>query len=261
MAPQPVTLDQASLALPAGVYTTFRTYHKTRVHHFAAHLHRLEESARLSGIPVVLAERLVRRGVREALLLYPEPETRVRLTLDLEVEPGRFFVSVEPLGLLPPESYQSGVRVVTRRMQRENPKAKLTGFISTASALRHELPPGVNEILMVDANGAILEGMSSNFFAVMDREIWTANEGILDGITRRIILAEAKAAGISTHLEDPCLEHIHRYQEAFITSASRSVLPVVQIDGYQIGTGRPGPISEILLQRYTDRILHEVEEI
>ena len=261
MAPQPKTLDQASLALPSGVYTTFRTYQRTRVFRFDSHLARLEESARLAGVPIKLNRERSRQSVREAVRLYGEEEARIRLTVDLEVEPGRLFVSIEPLVVPPPESYRLGVRTITRCMQRANPEAKLTSFLTSAATLRTELPPGVNEVLMIDGEGHFLEGLSSNFFAVNHDQLWTAGSGVLNGITRKIVLEEAENVGIPVVLSAPSIRLLQEYQEAFITSASRSVLPVVQVDGRLVGPGRPGPVSEGIRQKYESRILAEAEEI
>jgi branched-subunit amino acid aminotransferase/4-amino-4-deoxychorismate lyase len=157
--------------------------------------------------------------------------------------------------------YDDGVKVLTRTMHRENAKAKLTGFIHTAAELRQGLPANVNEILMIDADDCILEGLSSNFFGVLKGVLWTANEGVLNGITRQIVLEIAGRLGIPVHFACLPLCEIPNLQECFITSASRAVLPVVQIERTVIGTGKPGEITRRLLAGFQDWIQQEAAEV
>jgi len=258
--PAPASLDESSKMLPGGGYTTFRTFGSNRVMQFDSHFNRLEETARLAGKPVTLAADKVRAALRKAVKSFPSDEKRVRITLDLEQHMGSVYIAVEELRIPSPADYQQGVRTVTRQARRENPKAKLTNFIKTAGAIRKDLPPGVNEALMVE-DGMILEGLTSNFFALIDAELWTAEEGVLSGLTRALVLEEAAAAGLVVRLSPVPVESLPRAQEAFITSASRAVLPVVQIDDLLIGGGQPGVVTLDLLARYQARIEAETEAI
>lgn len=260
LVPAPKSLDEASRLLPGGAYTTFRTFGANRVMQFASHIDRLQETARLAGKAVTLPAREVRAALRKAVESFPAAQKRVRVTLDLEQETGCIYIAVEELHVPPAADYQRGVRTVTRQAHRENPKAKLTSFITTASAIRQDLPQGMNEALMV-MDGSILEGLTSNFFAVMDGEVYTAEEGVLSGLTRALVLEETAAAGYKVNFQPVRVVDLPRVQEAFITSASRAVLPVVQIDSLVIGSGAPGPVSLNLLARYQARIEAETEAI
>lgn len=256
----PGSLDESSKMLPGGGYTTFRTFGANRVMQFDSHIARLEETARLAGKPVTLPATHVRAALRQAVTSYPSEEKRVRITLDLEQEIGSVYIAVEELRVPAADQYLHGVRTVTRQARRENPKAKLTNFIKTAGAIRGKLPPGINEALMV-ANGTILEGLTSNFFAIIEGELWTAEEGVLSGLTRALVLEEATATGLVIRLSPVPVDSLPRAQEAFITSASRAVLPVIQIDDLLIGDGQPGPVTLDLLARYQARIEAETEAI
>jgi len=256
------SLDEASLSyIPNGVYTTFRTFKHHKVLRFKSHLERLIESAELDNKKVSISAESIRKSIREILSNYPEPEARVRITIDLTLQPGTTYISLEPFHPLPDEFYQSGVSVVTIQMARQNPRAKNTGFISKSSNLRKVLPQGIHEGLMVKENGEILEGLTSNFFAVQNEQIWTADEGVLEGITRKMVLEAARQENIPVNLISPRLSLISEYQEAFITSASRAVLPVTRIDDTVINHGVVGPVTRRLLQRYLQIIDSEVEEI
>lgn len=258
--PAPTSLDESSKMLPGGGYTTFRTFGSNRVMQFDSHIARLEETARLAGKPVALPPEDVRAALRKALEHFPAAEKRVRITLDLEQQTGSVYIAVEELHVPSLTDYQQGVRTVTRQAHRENPKAKLTNFINTAGSIRRDLPPGVNEALMVD-DGLILEGLTSNFFAILDGELWTAEEGVLSGLTRALVLEEAAAASLMVRLRPVAVADLPRVQEAFITSASRAVLPVVQVDDQIIGSGSPGTVTLDLLDRYQALIEAETEAI
>lgn len=257
--PTPTSLDMASERLPGGAYTTLRTFHGDQFLRLQEHLDRLAETVSLSGMDVAFTPAVVRDGLRRAINLFAAPEKRVRITLDMEETPGTIYLTIEQLQTPGEAHYQNGVSVVTRMMHRNNPKAKLTEFINTASQIRQSLPADVYEAIQVGEDGRLLEGLSSNFFAVKDGSIWTADAGVLSGITRSIVLEEAAAQGIIVHLDGYPAAQLDDIDEAFITSASRAVLPVTRIDGKVVGSGKPGAVSRLLLSRYLQRIEAEIK--
>ncbi len=262
LVPPPTYLDEVTRRLPGGAYTTLRTYQGAHVLRLGDHLHRLEESARLANCPVPIEANDIRRAMRQALRdLGPEGDARFRITLDLQQQPGAVFVAVEVLHTPPPAAYRQGVRVTTVNLSRRNPQAKLTDFIQRTATLRNCLPAESNEALLVDPQGNILEGLSSNFFAIRDGIIWTAGSGILIGITRALVLDEVLLAGLPLHLGTIRLAELGLFQEAFITSVSRGVLPVVAINELSIGPGIPGPVTGLLMARYAARLEHELERL
>jgi branched-chain amino acid aminotransferase len=262
--PAPRTLDEACQRLPGGAYTTLRTYRRLYTLRLESHFQRLEEAAALVGRAIALNRPSLRRALRAAVLATepgetPDQEFRIRIILDLELQPGDVYIVRSRQQVPPPEAYQHGAAAITTSLQRDLPAAKLTAFIQRASVVH--LPPGINEALMVDPAGRILEGLSSNFYAVIDEKLWTAGQGVLEGITRRLVLEEAAAAGLEIHLEAPTVADIPRFQEAFITSTSRAVLPITQIDGQPVGSGKVGPIARQLLELYQKRIQEELDFI
>jgi branched-chain amino acid aminotransferase len=259
--PFPSTLDEATQRLPGGGYTTLRTFGRFRILRLEDHFTRLEDTARLAGVPVHLDRAGLLDALRHALGTYPQEDMRVRIILDLEMQPGTLYLLVDALHTPEPEDYLKGVKVITRRLQRENPKAKLTRFIDTAAAVRQTLPAGMNEAVMVGADGRLLEGLSSNFFAVKSGVVWTAEKGVLSGITRSLVLDVARELGIPLEMEGLNVEELDALEEAFITSASRAVLPVTEIDGKLVGTGVPGPVTRRILQGYQERLERELDVI
>lgn len=255
------TLDEGTRQLPGGGYTTFRTFDRFRVLRLHEHFERLEETARLADQPVSIKVPCIRHSLRMALESFPAAESRVRLTLDLEDSPGTLYALAEILHVPNAEEYLHGVKAVTRTLHRSNPKAKLTNFIATAAEVRKTLPQGINEAIMIGENGHALEGLSSNFFGVRGGVVWTAEEGVLSGITRSLVLEEIGAQGIPLRLEGVPVEEIAALDEAFVTSASRAVLPVTMIDDRPVGNGKPGPVTRRLMEGYKARIEAALEEI
>jgi len=259
--PAPDTLDLATQQLPGGGYTTLRTFGRFRILRLEDHFTRLEETAQLAGRPVRLDRQRLVQALRQALSAFPNEDMRVRVILDLDQQPGTVYILIDALQTPQAEDYRRGVKAVTRRLQRENPKAKLTGFIDTAATIREELPEGINEAIMVGDKGCLLEGLSSNFFAVKTGVICTAEEGVLSGITRSLALEVIRAEGIPVRLEGVKLAELEDMDEAFITSASRAVLPVTEIDGKPVGDGLPGPVTRRLIVGYQERLAKDLDTI
>jgi len=253
------TLDQVAMRLPPGVYTTFRTYEGNLFLRLDRHLARLEESARLLGHPITVDHERIRRALVEILdrTGFPESRFRVVVSLTSDGQPGDIYISIQPFILWPTSLYETGVRCVTRYLARQEPRAKATGFIGASRCVRHALPPDVHEVLIVDERDRILEGMSSNFFALKDGELHTAGEGVLEGVTRSLVLEIARAM-LPVSLEPVTRAEVPALSEAFITSSSREVVPVVVIDDVPVGEGIPGPLAREMLQRYRDRVRQEL---
>ncbi len=256
---QPTTLDEATRLLPPGGYTTLRTYCGNKVLRLEDHFRRLEDTTRLAGIPLKVDRTRLRKALREAISRFPGPEKRVRVVVDMDRTPGTAYIILEELKTPDPESYRAGVKAVTRTMQRTNPRAKLTSFINQAGKVRENLPPDVNEALMVSEAGFVLEGLSSNFFGVKNGTLQTASEGVLFGITRTMVIRVIEDSGFPLRFDAVKKSDLSFLDEAFITSASRSVLPVTTIDGAPIGNGKPGEITLAILTGLTQALEENLE--
>ena len=175
--------------------------------------------------------------------------------------PGDMYIMIEPLKIPGRDDYERGVQVYTRSLHREKPKAKSTEFVERAEKERSSVDPGANEIIMVGPEGTLLEGLSSNFFVIKDGVIWTEDEAVLSGMTRKIVLGLLKEAGVEVNLHGFPAEEINSIQEAFITSASRGVLPVTSIDHRAVGNGKPGIITRLIIEKFDLRITHLMDEL
>jgi len=157
--------------------------------------------------------------------------------------------------------YQSGVSLISSHAERVNPRLKSTVFIQTSEHERKTLlNSDVYEILRIRENG-ILEGYTSNFYALKNSEIITARKGILLGVTRRVILRLIRVMGLPLIYRPLDLEEIPEIDEAFISSSSRGVVPVISIDKKPVGQGSVGSFSRELRIKYEDYVKKNAERI
>jgi branched-chain amino acid aminotransferase len=238
------SVAEATTGLPEGSYTTLRTYFGHRVFRLADHARRLTESIGLLGRSVSLPPARLRAAFAGALRASRHPESRLRIVF----APPRLFVAVERFQPLPEAVYERGIACVTTAVHRENPHSKDSRFIASASATYRSLPEAVHEALMVGPDGSLLEGLSSNFFAVHQGVLRSEGERALLGLTR-VVVIEAAEGLVPFSASAVRISELGEVTECFLSSASREVLPAIRIDERTIGDGRPGPITRELRRR------------
>lgn len=286
------SLDTITRQLPEGYYSTFRTYDGgRRVLGLTAHFQRLPNAD----------ASLLRRNLNRLLEPFRPGEARIRVMMTKQ---GQAYIAIEPLIPLPREVYEKGVRVETTTIQRIDPRAKSTIFIAESDEERkHIAQRGIFEALLVK-NGRILEGMTSNFFYILDsrapesasglRErrtksadeaqlqarassatssraacsvsaqrgiLYTAQRDILLGVTRRTVIRAARGRGIEVRYSPLKLDQLPAVSEAFITSSSRGIVPVIQIDEVLVGDGGVGELTKQLSAAYEAYVIQKAEKI
>jgi branched-chain amino acid aminotransferase len=249
------SLDEVTRQLPDGYYSTFRTFDGcTRVLGPGAHFERLYKPVSAPAVN----ESFLRRQLFELLEPYRPDEARVRVTMTHQ---GQVYLAIEPLTPLPREIYESGVRVKTTELQRDQPRLKSTTFIGRSDSERkHIAMARIFEALLVK-DGNILEGMTSNFFCLKEGILYTARDDILLGITRKTVIDLARGMGFEVREQPLKRDQLAAVEESFITSSSRGIVPVIQIDDVIIGQGSPGPITKQLSTAYEAFVLQESEKI
>ncbi len=255
------TIADTSPYTPVGAYTTFRTYDRYGVLRLSRHLDRLEETSRLAGFEIKL-DRKELKSILVSLLSECVPEEkRIRITIDLVNQVGTLYIAMETLSVPAPEKYRDGIICRTVEAHRENPKAKLSSFLGKAQDLRGRETDAFDELLMVTPKGEFLEGLSSNFYGVMGGTVYTAEEGVLSGTTRDFILKIAAQAGIPVVLQPVRIEETESLDEAFISSTSRSILPIRSINGVMMKQGVPGPVTGRLMDLFAASIDDGIESL
>jgi len=262
---QPVSYTANSLADAVqyephdGVYTLANTFDGGKVLKLDAHLNRLEDSARRVNIPLKLDRAALRKGLHQMIEQSGYKDVRYRITVPHDT-PDQIILSIEPFSGHPAEIYQNGVRAITLPPQvaRENPVAKTTGWMHDRDSVA--LPAGIFTGLLLDEEGNILEGTSSNFYAILNGELRTAAEGVLPGIAQQIIFEVAPAV-LPVHREAVNIKDIPQFSEAFISGSSRGIVPIVEIDGITLGDGKPGTLTQKLREVYTDWLKDHLETL
>ncbi len=278
------SFDELTRQLPRGFYSTFITNHSgMRVLGLTAHLERLYLPAR--GVSPSATRADLRLALSKLASDSAPSESRFRVVLG--VSDGTVYVIVQPFLSLPKEVFERGVKVVTAELTRRDPRLKDSGFIAESRAERQRVGEEIFEVLLT-RGGRIYEGMTSNFYAVLatrpstaerrtrpsaqdgdfhhstalsgataSRErsrradgttLVTARTGILLGVTRRAVLGLARGQGMSILYR--ALRVDEEFAEAFLTSSSRGVVPIISIDGRGVGEGRPGAWTKVLSLAY-----------
>src|SRR4051794_21105875 len=248
------------------VYETIGTIHGRL---FAArdHLDRLERSARRIGMRVPPRAE-IETAIAETVAAAGNAETRVRVMLTrgvgkLDLDPAscddcRLVVIAFPLGAPTPEMFEKGVAVAIVSVTRNSPRAidpavKSGNYLNNVLALGEaRRVSGAYEAILCADDGSVAEGSTSNVFAVVGGVVWTPppDVGILDGITRGKVMQLASGAGVAVVERRIQPDELRGADEAFLTSATRGVLPITTIDGRPVGGGVPGPVTRRLMALY-----------
>jgi len=252
------------------VFEALRTY-GGRPFALGQHLTRLSASAARVFIDLPVSLEQLEREVQSAIVGAGNAESYVRLTVTrgvgeaLGLDPGLSrnasrVIIVTPLKAPPPETYRDGVAVITHRTERVTDHsaaagAKVGNYLTAVLASREARLANAAEALIVDGRGAVVEGATSNVFALSsDGRLVTPPEsdGILLGITRETVLAVAAELGVPVQLESLPLDVVKGAAELFFCSSIRELVPVVSVDGGKIGNGTPGPTTLRLLAAFRE---------
>ncbi|HEY3665408.1 MAG TPA: aminotransferase class IV [Polyangiaceae bacterium] len=252
------------------VFESWRTYGGS-LFALDEHLARLERSAARVLIELPVSRDLLESEVLSALAAHGSSEAYVRLMLTRGV--GRALgldpeLAERPLRVVlvstlsPPASalYEQGIAAITYRAERPSDApavadAKIGNYLLAILAMRAARAAGASEALLEDGHGAILEGATSNVFAVFCGTLATPPESsaILPGITRSHVLGIARSMGLPIELRTLRKAELAEADEVFVTSSIRELVPVVRIDGERVGLGAPGPITLELLRLFRER--------
>jgi branched-chain amino acid aminotransferase len=238
------------------VYEVIRTY-GGKPFALDPHFDRLERSAASLQIPLLPRETL-HAAVLRTLEASGNPESYCRiivtrgsgpLTLDptSAVEP-RTLILVKELDPFPEWMFQQGIRVYIPSVRRNlrtalDPAIKSGNYLNSVLALGEAKRQGYDDALMLDAVGRLTEATSSNLFLFRRHTLYTPalDVGILEGITRGILLALAREAKIPAVEGELSTSDLTSADEVFLTSTLREVMPVVQVNDHRVGAGKPGP--------------------
>lgn len=197
-----------------------------------------------NGVTEGLVYMQVTRGVAERDFAYPSADTPPTVMMFTQAK----TVAANPLA-------EKGARVITvEDLRWKRRDIKSVALLAQVLAKQQAVEAGVSEAWMVE-DGAITEGSSSTAFIVSrDRKLVTRplSTALLPGITRASVLKLAAEADLTIEERLIPVTEALEAAEAFYTSASAFVMPVVEIDGRVIGEGKPGPLTKRLRELYLD---------
>ncbi len=164
--------------------------------------------------------------------------------------PAEAFIWPQTLPVYPTHYYEDGAGAITFEGERALPQAKSLNTLVNFLARRKAQHAGEHEGLLV-SRGTVKEGSSSNLFVVRSGTVLVPPpHEVLAGVTADVVMALAHANGITVGVQDLPVAEIGTWDEAFLTSTSRHVMPLVRIDGRPLGRGRPGPVTRRLAELF-----------
>lgn len=260
--PQEATLSINDIAILRGysVFEALRTYDR-RPFHLEEHLRRLYHSAKIIELKIPWQPERIYNIINEAIARNSYKHAAIRLLVTGgESEDGltatgqpTLVVMITPLGERDMQRFSRGVRLITTRLMRESPEAKTTNYMAAVRALKEAERRGASDALFVNDERHVLEATRSNFFLFRGDTLVTPREGVLHGITRGVVLDLARGR---FPIEERAiqLDELALADEAFISSSSKEITPVVQIDDLAIGNGIPGTRTYELEQRFIEMV-------
>jgi branched-chain amino acid aminotransferase len=255
-----------------GIYETLRTY-DGRLFLYERHMRRLRNSAGLIDLTLPFSDDELAAHIRDTIatakLGGAEVYVRVlvtrgvgELTYDPKATPTpSWVVIVKPL--VPPsaETYARGVKVVLvdvvrNHPQSVNPMIKSNNLMNPALAAQQALKRGGFEAVMRNYRGELTECTQSNLFIVKNGAALTPplEAGLLPGITRESLFEIGREIGVEVREQVLRDEDLFAADEAFLTSTTRELLPIVAVDEQKIGDGTPGPVTLELLKAFRARL-------
>jgi len=233
--------------------------------HHAARLARSMELARIADDtdwPTILSELIRRNDLIEGRIYLQvtggAPADRDFLSPSAPV-PATRFAFTQAASVIDQPKVREGLRIILHPEGRWALRsAKTTQLLYAVLAKELARDAGADDAWLVD-NGLVTEGTSANAHIIDSRGVLVSHpvdHGVLPGISRLCALPLAREMGLAVEERPFSVEELFAAREAFISSATTVVMPVVEVDGRKIGDGRPGPQTLELRRRYIERLRH-----
>jgi len=223
----------------------------------AEHLRRLRSSAAHLGLEVPATDDEIAAVVDDLLARNGHTEATVRLVLtggvsgdgmDFDPATPTFMILTHELHEPPASVYENGVKLLTRQHCREVPEAKTTNYLTMLMNRPITVAEGAFDLLYLDGS-RITEAASASFYIVKDGAIHAPRSKVLWGTVGTYVLDLAGSA-YEVVYRDITIDEALDADEAYLTSTTRGVVPVVRLDAHVIGGGVPGPVTRDLIARF-----------
>lgn len=260
-----------------GVFEGIRAYNK-KVFRLSEHIARLYQGAKAIAMEIPMTEEEFVKSVLNVVRANEMVDGYIRVNVSrgngLGLNPvvcktPNVLIMTSQLALYPEEMYKNGLHVATCSTRVPSPmsiepRVKLTGkYICNIMAKLEANRLGAGEGLMLNAQGYVAECTGDNIFTIKDGKVHTPPPaaGILEGITRNTVMDLARQGGYDVYETWMTIYDIYSADECFLTGTAAEVIPVVSVDGRQIGTGKPGDTTAKLIRAYRTYVMKEGEPV
>ncbi len=253
-----------------GVFEGIRAYHGV-IFKLKEHLKRLWESAHTLMLNIPMTQQEMQKAIIETLRRNHLTDAYIRVVVtrgtgDLGLDPAKcpmptIFIITDKITLYPESLYKKGLDIITVPTVRNlpeavNPSIKSLNYLNNILAKIEAKNSGCVEALMLNHQGYVAECTGDNIFMIRQEEkgplLLTPPVylGALKGITRQAIIEIAGRQKLAFEERILTRHDLFNAEEVFLTGTAAEVIPVVKIDGRQIGKGKPGPVTDKLLKAF-----------
>ena len=250
-----------------GVFEGIRSYNWL-VFKLKEHIDRLYRSASAIRLKIPMSKKKMIGIVKTALRKNNLKDAYVRLVVtrgvgDLGLDPRKcrrgatIFIIADKIALYPKRFYDKGLKIITAKTRRNSPEAldpriKSLNYLNNILAKIESIDAGAQEAIMLTNDGFVAECTGDNLFIVDNRTVISppVKAGALDGITRGAVIKLARKKGLRFKERMLVLNDLLKADECFLTGTAAEIIPVIKIDKQRIGKGKPGPVTNLLLNEY-----------
>lgn len=252
-----------------GVFEGIRAYN-ARIFRLDQHLERLYRGAKVIALDIPLTPEELKDVIIETVRRNELRDCYIRVVVsrgegDLGLNPmdchtpATIIVIASHISLYPREVYEQGLELITCTTRRNlpsalNPEIKSLNYLNNILARIEVVQAGAHEGLMLNHLGYVAEGTGDNVFIVRGGVLRTppAHVGLLEGITRQVVLELAEGMDLPAREEEITLYEVYTADECFLTGTAAEIVPVARCDERVIGDGKPGPITKRLMEQFKE---------
>jgi len=247
-----------------GVFEGIRSYNGL-VFKLKEHIDRLYESAKSIRLNIHLSKSELIKEIIRTLKKNRLKDAYIRLVItrgpgDLGLDPrkckkGVIFIIADKIALYPQQFYEKGLKIITAKTRRNLPQAldpriKSLNYLNNILAKIDAIDSGAEEAIMLTHDGYVAECSGDNIFIVKKNKLITPpySIGALAGITSNTIIGIARKKKILLLQKRFRLAEVYKADECFLTGTAAEIIPVIKVDKRKIGTGKPGPITQLFTE-------------
>ena len=249
-----------------GVFEGIRIYNNN-IFMLNEHIKRLYDSAKAIRLKIPLSKAELKNAVKQTHKVNGLKNGYIRLIItrgigDLGIDTRTcpkpsVVIIVDKITLYPEKFYKNGMEIITASTQRTsvsalNPQIKSMNYLNNILAKIEAENAGVNEALMLNTSGNVVECSGDNIFIYRNDTLITPPTfiGALNGVTRGIVMKLAEQEGLKVEELIFSRYEVYTSDECFLSGTAAELIPVVKVDGREIGNGKPGKITKLLINKF-----------